>query len=363
MEPEFTFEPGVLTDQQELIREAIAMGNRFFLVNGLGDAGKTTVIAYTTFDCLVQAIKTYAAQHHYDIDEVRPYFWDTLWNSEACAFPEAIFVNTSNTGWKQGLAHERFQAIIHEYVHVLQRNLTGIDLESLAAGPCWLTEGSAEHIGGKVVADKGLSSFIEIQDTQAVLARSSAGRSLHSLETYEAMMADVRAHSWRVHHPLTFVAVDFLLTSTSNELSSLSSFWRDIGQRTTWQTAFQSVFGRSIEVFYAEFEEYRRVHLPPVPCIRGTVTNATDTPVAGFHIWARSVSLSVFFGYAITGADGTFTIPVREGTYLLQVARTSDGATDPRGYYSPTGLTLDPSKASVITISTSDVSDINVQIL
>jgi len=35
-------------------------------------------------------------------------------------------------------------------------------------------------------------------------------------------------------------------------------FWRAIGSGATWQVAFSSAFGRSIDSFYVEFEAYRQ---------------------------------------------------------------------------------------------------------
>lgn len=46
------------------------------------------------------------------------------------------------------------------------------------------------------------------------------------------------------------------LVGLSN-LKSLVSFWDIIGKGATWETAFQSAFSKTINVFYSEFETYR----------------------------------------------------------------------------------------------------------
>jgi hypothetical protein len=40
-------------------------------------------------------------------------------------------------------------------------------------------------------------------------------------------------------------------------LAALANFWRAIGAGSTWQAAFQSAFGETVDQFYAEFAAYR----------------------------------------------------------------------------------------------------------
>jgi hypothetical protein len=40
-------------------------------------------------------------------------------------------------------------------------------------------------------------------------------------------------------------------------LAALAAYYRAIAGGSTWQQAFEAVFGRTIDVFYTEFEPYR----------------------------------------------------------------------------------------------------------
>ena len=70
-----------------------------------------------------------------------------------------------------------------------------------------------------------------------------------------------------ISYPLGFMAVDFLVDNFGDlsALPALVSFYDEIGPGTTWQDAFWSTFGISIDEFYAEFEAYRHEHFPPLP--------------------------------------------------------------------------------------------------
>ena len=56
-------------------------------------------------------------------------------------------------------------------------------------------------------------------------------------------------------YPLSFVAVEYLIREAGPE--SLPRYLRLTAAGQPWQQAFQTEFRRSIETFYAEFEQFR----------------------------------------------------------------------------------------------------------
>ena len=82
---------------------------------------------------------------------------------------------------------------------------------------------------------------------------------LQSTETYNGLKA-----ADGVGYPLGFMATDFLVDNFGG-LPALVSFYDAIGPGTTWQDAFWSTFGLSVDEFYAEFEAYRLENFPPLP--------------------------------------------------------------------------------------------------
>ena len=57
-------------------------------------------------------------------------------------------------------------------------------------------------------------------------------------------------------YDLGFYAVE-LLVKDAGSIHSFIDYWTKIGQGVAWPTAFQQVFGRSIDQFYSEFAAYR----------------------------------------------------------------------------------------------------------
>lgn len=179
----------------------------------------------------------------------------------ALAGPEALFLNLSASEFNEWPVERRLDIIIHEYFHVLQIQLAddrvGVaDEEIVKRGPRWLIEGSAEYVGWQVLAENGRHSFSDTKADQEAQARSITAF-LQSMETWMG----VRAAGELYGYSLAFMATDYLMIISNAEASSLSAFYDAIGSGVMWRDSFQNFFGRSVETFYSEFEEYRRSHL------------------------------------------------------------------------------------------------------
>ena len=253
MSPEMAFEFEVMISPEErtLIHNAMRMGRRYFERYGLGDAGSVTVFAYRTLDQLVGG---YAHRFGIPIDEAR-----RRWSGDCSAIsgPGTIFLNTSSCGWREASHHTRLKLVIHEDFHVLQNNLVGrpvmaAEHEAPVAGPRWLIEGSAEYVGWLVLAESGLERSSTAKAEQWAQAKLITVP-LRLMETWTGMSAA----GIDCGYALAFAAVEFLLTSTGIPISSLSSFWKAIGDGRPWPSAFQAAFGENIGTFYDSFEQTR----------------------------------------------------------------------------------------------------------
>jgi hypothetical protein len=89
--------------------------------------------------------------------------------------------------------------------------------------------------------------------------------------------------------------------------------------------------------------------------IKGIVTGPTGALLAGIYVnvWSNSDH----GGQATTASDGTYSIDVPTDTYRVQFW----GNSNPQGYYKSGGFTLDSASATPVTVGTSDVTGINVQ--
>ena len=90
--------------------------------------------------------------------------------------------------------------------------------------------------------------------------------------------------------------------------------------------------------------------------IKGTVTGSGGTSLANIYVEADS---SDYQDYGWTASDGTYSVVVPAGSYTIWLSDPSGTYLD--GYYSSGGFTVAEGSATTVTIGSSDVTGINVQ--
>jgi hypothetical protein len=142
---------------------------------------------------------------------------------------------------------------VHELWHTVQSALApkmyspgsdGLFID----GPNWLREGSADFIGYSALTDARIDASSLRSNALYDTKVNYAGVTLESTASGQGNGA---AYS------LGFFAVQLLVKDTGS-MHSLVDYWTKIGQGTAWPTAFQLVFGRTIDQFYTEFAAYRQ---------------------------------------------------------------------------------------------------------
>ena len=261
----FTFGPNVPADQQQFVRDTIASGHEFFQSRlGTTVAGTTNVFVFDDIELLVDA---YMAFHNIPASR-RPEIVELWTNSTAISGFVNIFIFTQGQLWNTdpsgvGLRNGRAHIILHEYAHVLEFDLVGSQLgccpidQVPAIGPQWLVEGAAEYLSFNLfLGDQGVIDFRFTLRGQKDAAKSVSAP-LRDLETRTGLLSEDGAFI------LAIVAVDFAVLL--KELRALVDFWQAIGDGASWQTAFESSFGLSIDDFYQEFEAFRNRGFRPAP--------------------------------------------------------------------------------------------------
>lgn len=253
----FTFGPNVPADQQQLVRDAIASGHEFFQSRlGTTVTRTTNVFVFDDIELLVDAYMEFleipSSQRSIIVDR-----WTNDCHGEA-GFGY-IFQCTGHPDWDTdafgfGLRNQRIKFILHEYIHVLQFDLAGPQPDCCQSdqvstiGPAWLVEGTAEYLNFLFFGDQGVLDFRRFMQGQQDFAKSISA-SLRELETQQGLRSEAGRGA------LAVVAVDFAVSLA--ELRALVDFWQAIGGGASWQTAFNSSFGLSIDEFYQEFETFR----------------------------------------------------------------------------------------------------------
>ena len=156
------------------------------------------------------------------------------------------------------------EALLHEYFHVVQQQLAS-GSEQYGQSPFWLVEGLAvyaeyaayaEHSGGrdpwteltpyKALAVRGAREPDFLENLPAELAR---------IEDAASFQGHGSHHDW-TSYELSFIASVFLIEEQAREEDSFVNYWKLLGNRSTWQQAFEEAFGISLDGFYAAFDKW-----------------------------------------------------------------------------------------------------------
>lgn len=142
--------------------------------------------------------------------------------------------------------------LYHEYFHVVQgflsRDRSGrADVNT----PLWLAEGSARYFEHAVIPD-------DLEPAR----RSQIKRwdALPTLEEHEESGGPASRGGSGGAYTLGFVASDYLVTKYGRDRLQ-HDFWVALAG-TDWRSAFELVFGLSVDAFYSEFEAYRATLRP-----------------------------------------------------------------------------------------------------
>jgi hypothetical protein len=170
----------------------------------------------------------------------------------ATTYGDAIAVYAGSTLW-QGLPPIlRIESIVHEYFHVFQNSMTN---SSQAAVPLWFLEGSAEAFGFAVASQIGVTDGEEFYSLAVfALTQDRVTGSLRDLGLTGSLSPN--------EYPLAYLAVQYLLGNQSKSVEALVKFYQELGNGSSFETAFVSVFGTTLDQFYGAFELWRVVGMP-----------------------------------------------------------------------------------------------------
>lgn len=245
----FVFGDEVPLAQRNLIRDVLKRGASSICAMTDIAAQNVTVFVYGDYDKLTTV---YAQWIHVPLSRAHS-DWPPG-KGGGITYSGVLFYYADNTGTDP---NNLYYQLSHEYFHLIQYQLTNGKLTSTpdlvpVGGPRWLIEGSADFVGALTVENLGGDKF----DTIEQQYKNTATTSRNSLSSLE----DMSLFADQAGYQLGFMAVDYLTPPDqprSAGVKLLAAFWSAIGRGKTWRQAFQSVFGKSVDQFYAEFEAYR----------------------------------------------------------------------------------------------------------
>lgn len=255
----FTFEEGVPSSERERIQVAILQARQI-----IGDAGPTSVYAYVNLEALLsEDVRTRNdSATSQDSMLIRQRFENHQWRAMASSDRIYILVNQDWLSFQDQVASS---ALAHEYFHLFQEYRAKRALEDV--GPLWLTEGAAEYAASRVTARFGLIDPQQLHAEKTAYSRGLLNPLIRAEEEEDATAP----------YTLGYLAAEYL-ASSFGEPAILRKFWDAQASGATWQAAFASTFGMSIDDFYSRFELYRKTRFPP------WCGNVGDEPSGAFAI-------------------------------------------------------------------------------
>lgn len=134
--------------------------------------------------------------------------------------------------------------IIHELFHVLQHQLAHPDGSLLPLIPTWMAEGQADY--ATVVVREALG-----RPTSRAMYGDCRGQDTSLAELEDDHLASAQNS---LRYCYGFNATELLVEGSGTD--SIIEYWAMQGQGEPWKEAFHNTFGRTIEEFYDEFDEW-----------------------------------------------------------------------------------------------------------
>jgi len=236
----------------------------------------------------------------------------------------------------------------HEYFHVLQRALANVSANSnFDRTPNWLIEGSATYEG---ILSQGFWSS-SYRDGAIVRTANFDGR-LRDLDRYNPL----------VGYGPGAIAVEWL-AQLAGERSQVD-YWRLLATSTTWQDAFASAFGMTVDEFHEAFEEHRWTLLAELAAgrVRGTVLGPDGLALEGTGLSiGREGALDGSRGE--TDRDGAFDVHVLAGALTIRMYIQEAGLWRHVGWYGGDhGFTADVGQRTVLEVQDGDVIDVQIRL-
>lgn len=150
-------------------------------------------------------------------------------------------------GWSQ--ATDEMKTVIDEYVHAWHATLGALTPQGQPLGN-WMNSGIAEYVAYSTLINAGRMSQKDA-DRMEFSSAVGAGELKPTLQSLQAVETPI----WPGH--AGYVAIQWLVASSPNGLSSLHIVAASIGEGKTVDEAFYAAFGITLADFYPQFEAWK----------------------------------------------------------------------------------------------------------
>jgi hypothetical protein len=173
-------------------------------------------------------------------------------NSAAATTSGEVIFCPGNLGWTANGPIARQKVAIHEMFHILQFEMGWIGIPT--PGPEWMIEGSAEFVGFRAIAEKGLLSFDTAVGCMAKEVADFGRTNPPGLPNLSAVEA--RGPFRSTIGPLYALSMLGVHQLSPGGATKLRTYGEAIGAGTIPPPAFLSAFGTTLTSFYSAWPGY-----------------------------------------------------------------------------------------------------------
>ena len=240
---------GVSEQDRETAIRAVKLMHDYAVSLGLPDVNAP--IKFHIYRDQEELVRIYASVTGRTLERSRD-LWVTKRNT-AVATTSGIFLNAGHHWYSKAPRDLRMKVIAHELIHGFQHRLMGT---RSSWGPTWLTEGTAEFLAYRALAEGNILPYSSARETFLESAEivTEPLRDMEESSGFQGAGGGGRAYRFI---PLAME----LLASHSGE-SSFLTYLTLRGPESTWQESFQAAFGMEVEKFYELFEAHRAAGYP-----------------------------------------------------------------------------------------------------
>ncbi len=170
--------------------------------------------------------------------------------SNAVAYGSGFFTNTLRWEERKTSSDDRKKISAHELFHVFQSHVS----LNRSREATWLSEGTAEFLAFRAL------DAVDVVDY--AVERSSRRGFVEIARRVERPLKEMEEGHKAIQYDYSLLAAELLASRTGEK--SLFRFLEIQSTSGTWQEAFQTAFGMTVEEFYELFEEHRAAGFPEV---------------------------------------------------------------------------------------------------
>jgi hypothetical protein len=223
-----------------LFDEGVAVNERYFFVRGIAEARR-----FLTQNLGKAVDRPFCADVRQGTNEIFGHHF------LAIAVGHRVLAFAGSTAWLSATERMKISTVVHEYVHVLQAEMTN---QLLVDEPQWILEGVATLIEFRAMDAASIFTLDQGRSEMGLVGRYDSVRDLPELTLFSSWEEFCSGRGFC--YSLAWLAAEHMLNG--RPLSSIRTYYELQGRGFPWWAAFELAFGWDVLQFFDSFEKHRR---------------------------------------------------------------------------------------------------------